>query len=315
MEKPASTMVNPTTRYRCGFPGCMKRYASTDGVRKHARKTHSHWLKTVDEQSLSRDRQVESKPSTYCIMEVEDQNADSSAAANPMPLLHPRGDFDEGVSMHRMAQASIAAATAACLMPRDFYPPTSMASVMHHHPAMFARVLQGTVECSRRPLPSDFHDGMHMRSMPGANEGPPPAWMRDRMPPSDMLPEMPHSPEHWNNEFRALLAKVEAANAPAPASAYELDGPLCLTPPTAPVVNTKRVSPFELDEKRPAKAPRIEPKQEFLGAEAKGQGRCEEFMYAPPECRMDPAMLLNEESPITINEAEYFDFVEALLAM
>jgi len=291
----------------------MKRYASTDGVRKHARKTHSHWLKTVDEQSLSRDRQVESKPSTYCIMEVEDQNADSSAA-NSMPLMHQRGDFDEGVSMHRMAQASIAAATAACLMPRDLYPPSSMASMMQQHPAMFARVLQGTVECPRRPHPADFYDGMHVRPMQGTADGGPPAWMRDRMPPTDAPPEMPHSPEHWNNEFRALLAKVEAANAPPPA--YELDGPLCLTPPTAPAVNLKRVSPFELDEKRPAKAPCVEPKQALLGGvEAKGPGRCEESLCAPLECRMDPSMLLNEESPITINEAEYFDFVEALLAM
>ena len=28
-------------RYRCGFPGCSKRYVSTDGVRKHARKMHN----------------------------------------------------------------------------------------------------------------------------------------------------------------------------------------------------------------------------------------------------------------------------------
>ena len=35
-------------RYRCGFPGCSKRYVSTDGVRKHARKMHSDWLRSVD---------------------------------------------------------------------------------------------------------------------------------------------------------------------------------------------------------------------------------------------------------------------------
>ena len=35
-------------RYRCGFPGCAKRYVSTDGVRKHARKMHADWLRQVD---------------------------------------------------------------------------------------------------------------------------------------------------------------------------------------------------------------------------------------------------------------------------
>merc|ERR1712137_221079 len=67
VTKPAT----PTPRYRCGFPGCSKRYASTDGVRKHARKSHTQWLRDVDEQSSSRDQKIYgSKPSTYCVMEV-----------------------------------------------------------------------------------------------------------------------------------------------------------------------------------------------------------------------------------------------------
>ena len=63
-----------STRYKCGFPGCTKRYASTDGVRKHARKSHTQWLAAVDEQSVLRDKQLSNKPSTYCIEEhdVED---------------------------------------------------------------------------------------------------------------------------------------------------------------------------------------------------------------------------------------------------
>ena len=56
-------------RYRCGFPGCSKRYVSTDGVRKHARKMHNDWLRSVDVHSVLRDKSYESKPSTYCIME------------------------------------------------------------------------------------------------------------------------------------------------------------------------------------------------------------------------------------------------------
>lgn len=58
------------TRYRCGYPCCTKRYASTDGVRKHARKMHPDWLREVDEQSQTRDAKVYgNKPSTYCIAE------------------------------------------------------------------------------------------------------------------------------------------------------------------------------------------------------------------------------------------------------
>ena len=62
-------VVPANARYRCGFPGCTKRYVSTDGVRKHARKTHLAWLKSVDENAGSRDRHLESKPSTYCVKE------------------------------------------------------------------------------------------------------------------------------------------------------------------------------------------------------------------------------------------------------
>ena len=63
-----------STRYKCGFPGCTKRYASTDGERKHARKSHTQRLAAVDEQSVLRDKQLSNKPSTYCIEEhdVED---------------------------------------------------------------------------------------------------------------------------------------------------------------------------------------------------------------------------------------------------
>ena len=45
-------VVPANARYRCGFPGCTKRYVSTDGVRKHARKMHSDWLRSVDERSF-----------------------------------------------------------------------------------------------------------------------------------------------------------------------------------------------------------------------------------------------------------------------
>lgn len=36
---------NPGKRFGCCFPGCKKQYASTDGVRKHARLEHTAWAK------------------------------------------------------------------------------------------------------------------------------------------------------------------------------------------------------------------------------------------------------------------------------
>lgn len=64
----------PGARYKCSFPGCEKRYVSTDGVRKHARKRHTDWLAAVDEHSSLRDKTFESKPSTYCVMEYDDED-------------------------------------------------------------------------------------------------------------------------------------------------------------------------------------------------------------------------------------------------
>lgn len=71
----------PSARYRCGFPGCSKRYASTDGVRKHARKAHNNWLKSVDDHSGLRDKSCENKPSTYCIMECDENDRAALAGA------------------------------------------------------------------------------------------------------------------------------------------------------------------------------------------------------------------------------------------
>ena len=47
-------VVPANARYRCGFPGCTKRYVSTDGVRKHARKAHAKWLKAKDQDTSDR---------------------------------------------------------------------------------------------------------------------------------------------------------------------------------------------------------------------------------------------------------------------
>ena len=60
-------------KYECGCPGCNKRYLHTDGVRKHARKMHPHWLYLVDTDydDLTPGEQKErypTKPDKYCSM-------------------------------------------------------------------------------------------------------------------------------------------------------------------------------------------------------------------------------------------------------
>ena len=59
------------------------------GVRKHARKTHMAWLKSTDEAAGSRDRQYESKPSTYCTMELVDADEAEAESQEPSPALLP----------------------------------------------------------------------------------------------------------------------------------------------------------------------------------------------------------------------------------
>ena len=42
--------VNPPVKpyYVCRFPGCQKRYATVDAVRKHANKFHPEWMEDVN---------------------------------------------------------------------------------------------------------------------------------------------------------------------------------------------------------------------------------------------------------------------------
>jgi len=72
MKRPTSKATPASARFRCGFPGCEKRFCSTDGVRKHARKRHTEWLRNVDQHAISRDKAFASKPSTYCVMECDE---------------------------------------------------------------------------------------------------------------------------------------------------------------------------------------------------------------------------------------------------
>lgn len=59
------------------------------GVRKHARKTHLAWLRSVDDGASTRDTRFESKPSTYCIKEEGYGEEGDYDVEEPSPTLTP----------------------------------------------------------------------------------------------------------------------------------------------------------------------------------------------------------------------------------
>merc|ERR1712072_1553237 len=97
------SVASRITRYRCVHPGCSKRYSSTDGVRKHARRAHQSWLKSIDnllERTRSNMFDVAgpgfSKPLTYSIVESGDsmeegtaRNSGAEEKVNESPRLRP----------------------------------------------------------------------------------------------------------------------------------------------------------------------------------------------------------------------------------
>lgn len=338
MEAPescANMLPAPSTRYRCGFPGCAKRYASTDGVRKHARKMHTQWLKNVDETSASRDREHESKPSTYCIMEMDDQNTKPHASNlcrdidyDAMPP-HLRQAVDSSMRMSLGMPPSSMHPYSSSMMLHAAPPPSSM-------PPMNAPLLSRADYGSYYSPPHDSpphdpygyamprfgpvgHDSL-ASELPLSRAGS----MSDltelsRLPP----PPLPPQPEYvrdkrdmWSSQFEALMARAESQMVGgkrrcSPPLEVEFVDPLCWTPPMAPSTNAadnKCLSPFELEEKRPAKLARIsdvpllpeKPRAPISGSlmEMLSDG------LPPPPPR----------SPL-VEETEYFDFVEALMAL
>jgi len=306
----------------------MKRYASTDGVRKHARKTHTTWLKSVDETSLTRDRETESKPSTYCIAEFDDPSCTPCDMQPPMPLMGPCRDvYDDSMPPH-LRQASIAAATAFSMSLH------SGASLLQPRMApLLPRV--HSAEGGRRMSPSGMSPSEFSQDAPllprmtaacpstcgDCYDSYASCWASENLPPppSDYAPiskEGGWSKEGWSNEFHALLSRAEASQLKRPSPVVELEespvtDPLCLTPPMAPATSagsSQRLSPFELEEKRPSKLQKMsnvplrpEPLRS-LPADVLGE--------APDELGMDVPV-----QPMPLSEAEYFDFFEALLAM
>jgi len=294
-----------------------------DGVRKHARKTHTAWLKSVDEASLSRDRETESKPSTYCFMEVDDQNSGDNVNTIPT-LTHCRDIYDDGMPTH-VRQASFCTATAMSISMHS-----GSSSMLHPrmvpHPSMLPGGIHAAENAHRMPpqqpeFPSE--PLMSRMSAPCHSDWSP---CRECTPwSSEGLPPLPPPPpeyirETWSKEFDALLARTSETTQqkrPSPPTVFELDDPLCLTPPMVPSTmnsSSQCLSPFELEEKRPSKMARVslvplkpEPKRSVpvdLPVELPQEG------FASSETAL--AVPLNE---VPLNETEYFDFFEALLAM
>jgi len=84
--------------YTCKFPGCTRQYASTDGVRKHCRKSHSEWLKEVDLEKAS----LGCRWAAYCTRHVIEEGgedvempvdapADGTASSNEAPATSMEG--------------------------------------------------------------------------------------------------------------------------------------------------------------------------------------------------------------------------------
>jgi len=292
------------TRYRCGFPGCNKRYASTDGVRKHARKTHMSWLKAIDESAGSRDRQLESKPSTYCVMEVTDDTSDvevenESPAMAPAPM--PKIPTLTGMrpACTELRDGPMQMHEGSLLGPRD-----SISDAMAAAAPTPAHALSSSSAAMRSDLP------VAVASPPLRIQMPSPLWGEAMSAsfagaPSSPMPPMPPTGA-WTPELISLFAGGDMPHVPEDESREEAvsgtdDDPLCLstylTPPTSSCVEKSCVSPFEL-EKRPKLLPPAVP----------------EVKACTTIAEEDNINLFDDSRPM-MGEAEYNDFLNTLLAL
>lgn len=168
MQDPAP-MANYGTRFRCGFPGCTKRYASTDGVRKHARKIHKDWLKDVDEQSTTRDsKQIYgSKPSTYCVPETGLltglDDGSTHGGSHYDGSTHGGNHFktDENVSPTPESCSDSASSAPACFPGLDHLPSArAVAACLVHKPSNSPKVrVEGSSTGCKRPLETEVVGG------------------------------------------------------------------------------------------------------------------------------------------------------------
>jgi len=219
-------------RYRCGFPGCSKRYVSTDGVRKHARKMHNDWLRQVDVHSVLRDKSFESKPSTYCVMECGEggEQMESPGFFDPVPRV------DVGAPAAAMPHS----------VAEELVRNGGLGLGFGNAAAMFAppEALMVSLDAMRCGLPIDGFPGLpRSLSLPQAMQMH--ALLKENM-------SHPLAREHWAN-IAALLANPpiierEAAAAPAP-ECFSPSVPCMMPTYDTPNDTGKRggeVSPFQL---------------------------------------------------------------------
>jgi len=326
------------TRYRCGFPSCNKRYASTDGVRKHARKTHTAWLKAIDEGAGNRDRQLESKPSTYCVMEVTDEADDAeleneSPAVLPAPapkipsMDHLRAACSEN-SLPPMPEGSLlgggrdgisdamAAATAACLA--GAAPPLPLAWLLANSAAMSmpppttAHALSHSAGSLRSDLPVAVATAASLRApqLPPGLQLPAALQWSEAMgaalagaPSAAPLPPALAPPGAWTPELMSLLAGTaddDVSKPPALMSRVVDEDPFCMSSYTTPPISStaEKACVSPFELEKRPKPMTPEPTTKACTTLAEDDGY----------------NLFDDGQPF-MREAEYTEFLETLLAL
>ena len=233
------------------------------GVRKHARKTHMAWLKAIDETAGARDRMHESKPSTYCTMELVD--ADEAEAENlepsptllptPMPCMtdipalslrvpaEPRGEAMPALEGHArpMPEANaamshaMAAAAAAALV--NAAPPPPLAWLFSQHmahalahggplPTPASLLAQAAAYEHNQAARTDLPVGLaaHAHAPSG---GFPPSAEAPRLP--AMPPAWPHS---WAAAHEAMNGAMLSGGFPPPSTSFGVTVPTAGMPPS-----------------------------------------------------------------------------------
>lgn len=228
---------------------------------------------------MTRDRQVESKPSTYCFVEIGD-DVGAGVQGTSKPTMPPQGAPQGDPSMLRVPHPSMC------------FPPLSMSHAAIAYHAGMMGLLPPPFAPDRRLSPPELFELVQRAAF--LHEMPPPQWSEP--------PAPPEGADGWNSDLSAVIAKTEAVTGqkrPSLELTVETLDPLCLTPPLAPSstpAGKTCLSPFELEEKRPTKAPRSD-------------------VPLKPTASTEDLSLFGREPPILVNESEYADFVDCLLAM
>jgi len=82
--------------YTCKFPGCTRQYASTDGVRKHCRKSHAEWLREVDMEKAS----LGCRWAAYCTRQIIEDGGDDPRTT-PVGSKRAREIIAEGEAQYK----------------------------------------------------------------------------------------------------------------------------------------------------------------------------------------------------------------------